>query len=110
MTRTTESSLVTARRYSAVRISTTAYRHDKLPSRTTVLPQHSMPLFDNATRWLVFVGVAVAMSYGLRLLAAWATRVAARRLAHARRLLGLPATPAVRLTPSDHDILPREPE
>jgi hypothetical protein len=52
-----------------------------------------MQLFANATRWLVFAAVAIGTSYLLRLVAARATRAGARRLAEARRALGLAPTP-----------------
>jgi hypothetical protein len=61
-----------------------------------------MQLFGNATRWLVFAGVAVAMSYGLRLLAAQAQRAGQRRLEAARRTLGLPARPPASLEAESH--------
>ena len=52
-----------------------------------------MRLFDNATRWLVFAIVAIAMSYTLRIVAALATRAGVKRLDAARKALGLAPLP-----------------
>jgi hypothetical protein len=47
-------------------------------------------MFDHAGRWLVFALIAVAMSYGMRGVAARARRSGLLRLRAARRALGLP--------------------
>jgi hypothetical protein len=62
-------------------------------------------LFDNASRWLVFALVAVAMSYALRAVAALATRAGARKLDAARKALGLAPLP----TGSKRNTAPAEP-